>query len=113
MALGIIGIVIALAIFLYGAYKNVSVMWLAPLCGIIVAITNGLNPTDAFTGYYVGAVEENAATGVSADWRSLRYDHSNLPDRIPGRNLRKGTGRQRCCSVYRNHISRQICLHNK
>ncbi len=64
MALGIIGIVIALVIFLYGAYKNVSVMWLAPLCGIIVAITNGLNPTDAFTGYYVGAVEENAATGV-------------------------------------------------
>ena len=31
MALGIIGIVVALAIFLYGAYKNVSVLYLAPL----------------------------------------------------------------------------------
>lgn len=64
MALGIIGIVIALAVFLYGAYKNVSVMWLAPLCGVIVAVTNGLNPTEAFTSFYVGAVEENVATGV-------------------------------------------------
>ena len=41
MALGIIGIVVALAIFLYGAYKNVSVLYLAPLCGVIVAVTNG------------------------------------------------------------------------
>lgn len=64
MALGIIGIVIALAIFLYGAYKNVSVLYLAPLCGVIVAITNGLNPTESFTSLYIGAVEENAATGV-------------------------------------------------
>ena len=64
MAIGIIGIVVALIIFLYGAYRNVSVMWLAPLCGIIVAVTNGLDPTNAFTGYYVGAVEENAATGI-------------------------------------------------
>lgn len=64
MAIGIIGIIIALAIFLYGAYKNVSVLYLAPLCGVIVAITNGLNPTEAFTSLYVGAVEENVATGV-------------------------------------------------
>lgn len=66
MALGIIGIVIALAIFLYGAYKNVSVLYLAPLAGVIVAVTNGINPTTAFTSYYIGAVEENVATGVWA-----------------------------------------------
>lgn len=64
MAIGIIGIIIALAIFLYGAYKNVSVLYLAPLCGVIVAVTNGLNPTESFTSLYVGAVEENAATGA-------------------------------------------------
>lgn len=60
MALGIIGIVVALAIFLYGAYKNVSVLYLAPFCGVIVAVTNGINATTAFTSYYVGAVEEGA-----------------------------------------------------
>ena len=57
MGVGIIGIVIALAIFLYGAYKNVSVLYLAPLCGVIVAVTNGLDPTHAFTGLYVGEPE--------------------------------------------------------
>lgn len=64
MAIGIIGIIIALAIFLYGAYKNVSVLYLAPLCGVIVAVTNGMNPTESFTSLYIGAVEQNAATGV-------------------------------------------------
>lgn len=74
MALGIIGIVVALAIFLYGAYKNVSVLYLAPLCGIIVAVTNTLtmtsydfvagqiitNPvsiTEAFTALHIGSVD--------------------------------------------------------
>ena len=46
MAIGIIGIIVALAIFLYGAYKYVSVLYLAPLCGVIVAVTNGMNPTE-------------------------------------------------------------------
>lgn len=64
MAIGIIGIIVALAIFLYGAYKNVSVLYLAPLCGVIVAVTNGMNPTESFTSLYIGAVEQNAATGV-------------------------------------------------
>ena len=72
--IGIIGIVVALAIFLYGAYKNVSVLYLAPLCGIIVAVTNVLtittfdfvngelvttpvSITEAFTALHVGTVD--------------------------------------------------------
>ena len=65
MVFGIIGIVIALAIFLYGAYKNVSVLYLAPLCAVIVAITNGLNPTNAFTGLYVGQPETDASGALT------------------------------------------------
>ncbi|MFR5117515.1 MAG: hypothetical protein ACLTDV_11170 [Eubacterium sp.] len=82
MALGIIGIVVALAIFLYGAYKNVSVLYLAPLCGVIVAVTNGLNANDAFTSLYVGAVEENGSNRRMGNRRCLRNDHSNFPDCI-------------------------------
>ena len=72
--IGIIGIVVALAIFLYGAYKNVSVLYLAPVCGIIVAVTNVLtittfdfvngelvttpvSITEAFTALHVGTVD--------------------------------------------------------
>lgn len=64
MAIGIIGLVVALFIFLYGAYKNVSVLYLAPLCAVIVAVTNGLNPTTAFTDLYVGSIELNESTGA-------------------------------------------------
>lgn len=58
MVLGIIGIVIALAVFLYGAYKNVSTLYLAPIAGVIVAVTNGISATTAFTQYHIGVVEE-------------------------------------------------------
>lgn len=64
MAIGIIGIIVALIIFLYGAYKNVSTLYLAPACGFIVAITNMMNPTTAFTDFYIGSVQQNAATGA-------------------------------------------------
>ena len=64
MALGIIGIVVALAIFLWGAYKNVSVLYLAPIAGIIVAATNGIDLTTAFTSFHIGAVEQNLGTGL-------------------------------------------------
>lgn len=63
MAIGIIGIIVALVIFLYGAYKNVSTLYLAPACAFIVAVTNMINPTVAFTDFYVGSVQTNAATG--------------------------------------------------
>jgi len=81
MALGIIGIVVALAIFLWGAYKNVSVLYLAPICGIIVAVTNvltfntydfatgtlGTAPvsiTEAFTSLHIGAIDYQDQGGV-------------------------------------------------
>lgn len=61
MAIGIIGIVVALIVFLWGAYKNVSVLYLAPIAGVIVAVTNGIDPTTAFTSFHIGAVEPSAA----------------------------------------------------
>ncbi len=61
MAIGIIGIVVALIVFLWGAYKNVSVLYLAPIAGIIVAVTNGINPTEAFTSLHIGKVAPSMA----------------------------------------------------
>lgn len=34
-------------------------MPLGPLAGVIVAVTNRINPTDAFTKFYIGVVEES------------------------------------------------------
>lgn len=58
MVLGIIGIIIALAIFIYGAYRNVATLYLAPICGVIVAAFNGLNLVEAFTNYHVTGITE-------------------------------------------------------
>lgn len=54
MTLGFIGIIIALTLFLYGAYKNVSVLYLAPISGAIVAAFNGINIVNAFQNMHVG-----------------------------------------------------------
>lgn len=54
MILGIVGIILALLVFLILIYKGVSLYISAPICVIIVAITNNLNPLAAFTGTYVG-----------------------------------------------------------
>lgn len=53
MILGTIGIVVALIIFLIMMYRNVSLLIAAPICVVIVALTNGLNVLDAFTNTYV------------------------------------------------------------
>ena len=36
-------------------------LYLAPIAGIIVAVTNGLDPTTAFTSFHIGAVEPSTA----------------------------------------------------
>ena len=46
--IGIIGIVIALILFLVLVYKGVSSYIVAPVCAIIVAATNALDPVDTF-----------------------------------------------------------------
>ncbi|MBE5968908.1 MAG: GntP family permease [Lachnospiraceae bacterium] len=52
---GIIGIIIALALFLVLVYKGWSSYWVAPICAIIVGIFNLMKPADII-GSYVGGV---------------------------------------------------------
>ena len=39
-ALGIIGIIIGVAVLIYGAYKGISTIILAPLCALLIALFN-------------------------------------------------------------------------
>ncbi|SDB03669.1 GntP family permease [Eubacterium oxidoreducens] len=48
-ALGIIGIIVGVAILIYGAYKGISTIILAPLCGLLIALFNGMNLLETFT----------------------------------------------------------------
>lgn len=48
-ALGIIGMVIGIAVLIYGAYKGISTIILAPLCALLIALFNGMNLLTTFT----------------------------------------------------------------
>lgn len=54
---GLIGIVVALALFLYLVYKGWSSYWVAPVCAVIVAVTNVLSPATAIESYVTGLTD--------------------------------------------------------
>ena len=56
--IGLIGIIAALVLFMVLVYKGYSNYYVAPVCVLIVAITNTLNPLTAFTGLYVNGIVE-------------------------------------------------------
>jgi len=58
MALSIIGIIVALFLFLFLVYKGWSVFYVAPLCVLVVAIIGGLNPLTAITETFVGGTTD-------------------------------------------------------
>lgn len=61
--LGIIGIIVGVVLLIYGAYKGVSTIILAPVCGLIIALFNGMNLLTTFTDTMVPAVC-NYVTGM-------------------------------------------------
>lgn len=51
--LSLIGIVVGLAVLIFLAYKGHSIIWVAPVAAVIVAIFGGLNILDAYLGDYI------------------------------------------------------------
>ena len=58
--MGAIGIIIALIVLCYFCLKNLSPLWAAPICALIVAFTNGLDGFTAFSETYMGAFADFA-----------------------------------------------------
>ena len=52
--IGILSIVVAFAALIVLTYKGMSVMYVAPLCALFVAIVNGIPLLDAITGPFLG-----------------------------------------------------------
>ncbi|MCU6762089.1 5-keto-D-gluconate transporter [uncultured Roseburia sp.] len=57
MTIGIIGIIIALALFMLLVYKGISSFIVAPVCAIIVAVTNSMGAVDTFYTFAQGLGE--------------------------------------------------------
>ncbi len=56
--ISLIGIVLGLLTLIVLAYKGHSVIWVAPLCAMIVAVLGGLNLLDAYLGDYMKGVAD-------------------------------------------------------
>ena len=52
--IGILSIVVAFALLIVLSYKGMSVMYVAPLCALFVALVNGIPLLDAITGPFIG-----------------------------------------------------------
>lgn len=52
--IGILSIVAAFALLIVLSYKGMSVMYVAPLCALFVALVNGIPLLDAITGPFIG-----------------------------------------------------------
>jgi len=51
--LSLVGIIIALIALIFLAYKGHSIIWVAPICAVIVAVMSGLNVLDAYLNDYI------------------------------------------------------------
>ncbi len=54
----LLGIFLGLALLIFLAYKGHSIIWVAPLCAVFVALMGGLNLLDAYLGDYMKGVAE-------------------------------------------------------
>ncbi len=52
------GIVIGLCLLIFLAYKGHSIIWVAPLCAVVVAVMGGLSVLDAYLGDYIKGVAD-------------------------------------------------------
>ncbi len=48
-----LGIIIGLALLMFLAYKGMSIIWVAPICAMVVALTGGLDLLPAYTESYM------------------------------------------------------------
>ncbi|BFU60447.1 MULTISPECIES: GntP family permease [Rodentibacter] len=54
--LSLVGIFIGLALLMFLAFRGYSIVWIAPLCASIVALTGGLDILDAYLGSYMNGL---------------------------------------------------------
>ena len=52
--ISLIGVVLGLILLIFLAYKGRSIIWVAPICAVLVALLGGLDLLQAYLGDYIG-----------------------------------------------------------
>ncbi|MBQ2931561.1 MAG: GntP family permease [Clostridia bacterium] len=71
--ISLVGIVLGLCLLIFLAYKGHSIIWVAPLCAIVVAIMGGLNILDAYLGDYIKGVADYVVSWFPAFFLGAVY----------------------------------------
>ena len=53
MSLSLIGIILGLVLLMILAYRGYSIIWVAPVCAVVVAVFSGYAILDAYIGDYM------------------------------------------------------------
>ena len=53
MSLSLFGIILGLVLLMFLAYKGYSIIWVAPVCAVVVAVLSGYAILDAYIGDYM------------------------------------------------------------
>ena len=56
MALSLFGIILGLVLLMFLAYKGCSIIWVAPVCAVVVAVLGGYSILDAYIGDYMAGM---------------------------------------------------------
>lgn len=69
----LIGIILSLCALIYFAYKGHSIIWVAPICAVIVALTSGLNILDAYLVDYMKGMADYVVSWFPAFFLGAVY----------------------------------------
>ncbi len=73
MNLSLIGIFIGLILLMFLAYKGQSIIWVAPVCAMVVAVLSGYNVLDAYIVDYMTGMAEYVKTWFPAFFLGAVY----------------------------------------
>lgn len=71
--ISLVGIILALCALIYFAYKGHSIIWVAPVCAVIVAGMSGLNILDAYLNDYIRGMAEYIVSWLPAFFLGAVY----------------------------------------
>ena len=58
MSLSLFGIILGLVLLMFLAYKGYSIIWVAPVCAVVVAVLSGYAILDAYIGDYMKGIAD-------------------------------------------------------
>jgi len=68
MSLSLFGIILGLVLLMFLAYKGYSIIWVAPVCAVVVAVLSGYAILDAYIGDYMKGMADYSNGSPPSSW---------------------------------------------